>query len=111
MLKKLYWYFLRKLDPLLPARKLTIIGGDSLPTKMPIRSLILAKDGQEDWCVGFNCPCGCGHTIELLLIKEASPRWDCELDPQGHPSLHPSVWLKSGCKSHFWLKHGRIHWV
>lgn len=103
--------FLCKFDSLLPARKLTVIEGDSLPAKMPMRSLVLARDGREDWCVGFKCPCGCGHTIELLLIDEASPRWDCEIDKRGRPSLHPSVWLKSGCKSHFWLKHGKIHWV
>lgn len=111
MLKKLYQRLLFKLDPLLPARKLSVIQGDSLPTKMPMRSLVLARDGQEDWCVGFKCPCGCGRTIELLLIEDASPRWDCKLDQKGHPSLHPSVWLKNGCKSHFWLKNGRVQWV
>ncbi|WP_414916408.1 DUF6527 family protein [Pseudomonas sp. IT-P395] len=111
MLKKLFQYVVSKLDPLLPARTLTVIEGDSLPAKMPMRSLVLARDGQEDWCVGFKCPCGCGHTIELLLIEEARPRWDCELDKHGHPSLHPSVWLKSGCKSHFWIRHGKVHWA
>ncbi|MCG0457702.1 hypothetical protein L6R44_16640 [Enterobacter cloacae complex sp. ECC445] len=26
-------------------------------------------------------------------------------------SLPPSVGLKDGCKSHFWVKNGRIFWV
>jgi hypothetical protein len=111
MLSKLYHYAVTKIDPFLPARKLMVVEGDTLPAKMPMRALVLAKDGQEDWCVGFKCPCGCGRTIELLLIEEAVPRWDYKLDQHGLPSLHPSVWLKNGCKSHFWIRHGRVHWA
>lgn len=106
--------FFRKLvlrfEYLLPPRQLVVVEGDSLPSKMPIRTIILAKDGREDWCIGLQCPCGCGRTIELLVIDEARPRWDYSVNAAGHPSLHPSVWLNSGCRSHFWLKNGRIHW-
>ena len=106
--------FVRKLvlrfEYLLPPRRLTVVKGDSLPSKMPIRAIILAKDGNEDWCVGMQCPCGCGRTIELLVIDEAMPRWNYSVDSDGHPSLHPSVWLNNGCRSHFWLKNGRINW-
>ncbi|WP_313018227.1 DUF6527 family protein, partial [Atlantibacter hermannii] len=56
-------------------------------------------------------PCGCGSVIELLLLEEAKPHWRCSIDENNIPSLYPSVWLNKGCKSHFWLKHGRIHWV
>ncbi|UXJ55808.1 DUF6527 family protein [Pseudomonas citronellolis] len=76
-----------------------------------MRNIVLLRDGGEDWSVGFRCPCGCGKAIELLLIDEARPRWDCVVDSKGLPSLHPSVWLKTGCKSHFWVKSGRIRWV
>ncbi|MFJ3051897.1 DUF6527 family protein [Pseudomonas nitroreducens] len=76
-----------------------------------MRSLVLLKDGGEDWSIGFRCPCGCGRPIELLLIDEARPRWDYKIDSKGLPSLHPSVWLKTGCKSHFWVRNGRIQWV
>ena len=99
------------LEPYLPPRRLIVVKGDSLPVKMPIRSLVLARDGREDWCMGFRCPCGCGRTIELLVIEEANPRWSYTLNPAGQPSLHPSVWLNNGCRSHFWVKDGRIKWV
>ncbi|WP_277423091.1 DUF6527 family protein, partial [Pseudomonas viridiflava] len=39
------------------------------------------------------------------------PRWGYSLDSACKPSLHPSIWLNNGCRSHFWLRHGRIHWV
>ncbi|EPS9578546.1 MAG: DUF6527 family protein [Enterobacter hormaechei] len=108
---KVIYYFIRKLEYILPARKLIIINGDSLPENMPLRSIILAKDGDDDWSIGLRCPCGCGRTIELLIIDEARPRWDYYLNSNRLLSLHPSVWLKDGCQSHFWVKNGRIVWV
>ncbi len=93
-----------------PARRLRTISGDTLPSRLPFRDLVLATEDDEDWCVGMRCPCGCGQVIELLLIAEAKPRWDLKLNRAGRPSLSPSVWLKSGCKSHFWLRDGYIKW-
>lgn len=94
----------------LPARRLQVVDGDSLPAHIPYRNVVLARDADGDWCVGMRCPCGCGEKIELLLIREVSPRWNLNIDVRGLPSLHPSVWLAKGCRSHFWLRHGRIHW-
>ncbi|WP_229502990.1 DUF6527 family protein [Pseudoduganella guangdongensis] len=58
----------------------------------------------------MRCPCGCGDTIELLLVAEAKPRWDITIDRQYRPSIVPSVWRSSGCKAHFWISKGRVHW-
>jgi hypothetical protein len=93
-----------------PPRRLQVIQGDSLPKRLPRRDLVLARDDGEDWCVGMCCPCGCGHAIELLVIPEAKPRWDVSVDKTGRPTLSPSVWLQTGCRSHFWLRTGRIRW-
>ena len=93
-----------------PYRILRIIEGDSLPTKLPRRDLILAREYGENWCVGFHCPCGCGHVIELMVVTEAKPRWDVTVDPMDRPTLTPSVWLTTGCRSHFWIRAGRILW-
>jgi hypothetical protein len=93
-----------------PRRRLHIVPGDSLPPDLPRRDLTLARDDDEDWCVGFRCPCGCGQTIELLVIPEAKPRWALTTDVRGYPTLSPSVWLKRGCRSHFWVRSGRIIW-
>lgn len=100
----------RAFDRYGPRRGLQIVEGDSLPARLPRRDLVLAREGEEDWCVGMRCPCGCGQGIELLLVKEAKPRWDISVDPSELPSLKPSVWLQTGCKSHFWLRRGRVEW-
>lgn len=94
----------------MPARRLRVTEGDSLPAKLPWRDLILARDDGEDWCVGMRCPCGCGDPIELMLIREVKPRWTMKIDTSGRPTLHPSVWRKTGCCSHFWLRDGRVQW-
>lgn len=94
----------------LPARRLTVIEGDSLPPKLPHRNVLLARDGAEDWCVGMRCPCGCGRAIELLVAQGIAPRWDLRTDERGLPTLEPSVFWQSGCRSHFWLTRGRVRW-
>lgn len=93
-----------------PRRRMRVIDGDSLPRQVRGRDLILAREDDEDWCVGFRCPCGCRRIIELLVVPEAKPRWDITCDVDGHPSLYPSVWLQTGCRSHFWLRNGRVFW-
>lgn len=93
-----------------PARRLVIIEGDELPQDLPARNLVLTRDDGDDWSVGMRCPCGCGERIELMILKEARPRWDVSVNKVGEPSLHPSVWRKSGCRSHFWVREGRILW-
>lgn len=106
------WYnLLRRLaTQFVPARRLIIIAGDSLPKRLPLRHVVLARDSDEDWCVGFRCPCGCKRRIELLLIEEAKPRWSLSVDKNHRPTLSPSVWIQAGCKSHFWLRKGRVEW-
>jgi hypothetical protein len=93
-----------------PRRSLKIVAGDMLPAKLPRRDLVLARDGDEDWSVGLRCPCGCGQRLEMMLLKGVKPRWDVTVDRRGHVSLHPSVWLREGCKSHFWVRSGKIVW-
>lgn len=93
-----------------PRRQLKVIEGDTLPNELPRRDLLLAREGSDHWAVGMRCPCGCGQRIELMLLREVKPRWDIIIDTRGRPSLTPSVWLRTGCRSHFWLRSGKIVW-
>jgi hypothetical protein len=92
-----------------PRRSLKIVESDTLPAQLPFRNLVLAREDSEDWCVGLRCPCGCGQRLEMMLLKEVKPRWDVTLDARG-VTLHPSVWLRTGCRSHFWVREGKIIW-
>jgi len=110
LLKNLQAYFQALLETFSPARKLEIVDGDSLPRHLPRKNLVLAREDGEDWCVGLLCPCGCGRTIELQVFPEARPSWQLAVDNKNRPTLHPSVWVKDGCKSHFWLRKGKVFW-
>ena len=100
----------RFLEAICPRRALRIIEGDTLPAKLPFRSLVLAREDGEDWCVGLRCPCGCGQRLEMMLLKNVKPRWDVTFDSRGRVTLHPSVWLRTGCRSHFWIRAGKVVW-
>lgn len=106
--RPLWWR--RIVAALTPRWSLKIVAGDMLPGKLPAWNLVMARDGDENWCVGLRCPCGCGRRLEMMLLEEVRPRWDISVDARGYVSLHPSVWLREGCKSHFWVRSGRIVW-
>lgn len=90
--------------------KVVNLVGDEIPTEIPSRKLICMLDEGQPWTAVMACPCGCGDTIELMLLEGTEPRWDLSVD-RGLPTLHPSVWRNVGCRSHFWVKRGRIDWV
>lgn len=97
-------------EHLAPRRRLVVHDDDSLPDKLPRRDLVVARDDGEDWAAGLMCPCGCGAVLELMLIAEARPNWKLSVDHRGRPSLYPSIWRDTGCRSHFWLHRGRVRW-
>lgn len=92
-----------------PRRSVIVTNGDSLPEELPRRDIVLARDDDDDWCVGFRCPCGCGERLELMLLKEVKPHWTLSTGQSG-ATLYPSVWRRTGCRSHFWLREGKVLW-
>ena len=102
---------LRPLERLLPVRRIEVIEGETLPKKLPRRNLVLLRDAGEDWCIGMRCPCGCGQRIELALVPEVKPCWKLRMEPNATPTLTPSIWLKDGCRAHFFVRNGRVDWV
>ena len=91
-------------------RKLRFVEGDELPEIMTKHELVVAREGKTMWTAGMLCPCGCGRRLELMLLAGVKPRWDLKIDRKGRPSLFPSVWVADGCRSHFWLRSGNVHW-
>ena len=49
------------------------------------------------------------RTIMNLLPNER-PCWRVTWNVNGTVTLHPSVWRRKDCGSHFWLRNGRIRW-
>ena len=83
---------------------------DEEPDRPVPRTLHAVGEDGHLWFAVFGCPCGCGETIKLSLLPTGSPRWQMTDHWDGTVSLRPSIWRQRGCKSHFWLKRGKIHW-
>jgi hypothetical protein len=62
------------------------------------------------WQAALLCPCGCGHLIQLSLLKSDSPRWRLRVDRDGNATISPSIWRTLGCQAHFFVRGGRIIW-
>lgn len=97
---------------LLPRRKLVrlrIVEGAFPKQLKPNLLYVLTEDG-EPWQAAMICPCGCGVTLDMNLLTDERPCWRYSANKHGGASLEPSVWRKIGCKSHFWLRGGKVIW-
>lgn len=83
---------------------------DELPVQLQKLTVYVLGESEHLWSTAMICPCGCGELLQMSLHKQGRPRWELTNHGDGTVSLSPSVWRKVGCKSHFFLKHGRIIW-
>ncbi|WP_246471270.1 DUF6527 family protein [Aminobacter carboxidus] len=56
------------------------------------------------------CPCGCRRVLHMNLLADERPCWRLTRHDDGTTTLHPSVWRKTDCGSHFWFRRGRVEW-
>lgn len=85
--------------------------GDSIPEVVPVNEVCVLGTASEASLAVLQCPCGCKSLLYLNLIPEESPCWKMTISSDNAVSLHPSLWKKSGCKSHFFIKSGEIKWA
>src|SRR5258707_6568724 len=72
--------------------RLTVVRTDELPAKPSARHLYLVGERGEDWYAAMRCPYRRGAVIELNLVPPGRPCWRLTTEPDGSPSLSPSVW-------------------
>lgn len=82
-----------------------------LPKRLKRRTVYLVEEDGYDEQAAMVCPCGCKRVLQMNLIPDERPLWTATRHPEGTVSLHPSVWRKKDCGSHFWFKRGRVHWA
>jgi len=55
------------------------------------------------------CPCGCGEKLYMNLNKASlNAKWDFKIEDK--ITIIPSINRTVGCKSHFWVKNGKVEW-
>lgn len=75
------------------------------------KDMIYLSGKPDNLCyMAMLCPCGCGETIELNLIQSSHPCWQITWNFNGTISLSPSIRRIRRCKSHFFLRNGKVIW-
>ena len=88
----------------------TIVVEESLPVQLLRRTIYIVREDGFDEQAALLCPCGCGRVLQMNLLPDERPCWRVMRNMDGTVTLHPSVWRKKDCGSHFWLRNGRIRW-
>lgn len=83
---------------------------ESLPARLNRRTLYIVQEDGFLEQAAMLCPCGCGRVLHMNLIPDESPCWKLTCHADGTGTLHPSIWRKTDCRSHFWLRRGRVYW-
>jgi hypothetical protein len=92
-------------------RPLRTIHVEELPEMLDREAVYVLGEGKHRWFVAMACPCGCGSTLQVSLLPDATPRWRLvEHRDDGTITLEPSVWRDVGCRSHFFLRRGLVQW-
>ena len=73
------------------------------------KGIVYIVGNDNPWLLTFLCPCGCKAEINLNLLEDESPCWTYSVW-KGRIKVSPSIRRLKGCKSHFWIKKGRVEW-
>ena len=83
---------------------------DEFPDSIRSRAVYVAGENGHPWAASMLCPCGCGDMIQLNLLPQVRPCWKVTTHEDGTVTMAPSIWRQEGCKSHFFVRRGRIDW-
>lgn len=88
----------------------TVVVQGILPKSLKRRTLYIVQEDGFNEQAAMICPCGCKATLQMNLLTDERPCWSVTHHGDGTATLHPSVWRKKDCKSHFWFRRGRVTW-
>lgn len=89
--------------------RVKVVATADRPTRLRPRRLYVTVQADRPAFGFMLCPCGCGETLHLRFFGTRHPRWHVAR-LSGPATVEPSVWRTSGCRSHFILRDGQIHW-
>lgn len=89
---------------------LYVSSASEVSTLKPHQIAIVNDQGALKWAL-VPCPCKCGELIHACLMRSRNPHWELSLEPDGYPTLAPSLWRSTGCGSHFFIRQGNVLWA
>jgi len=110
LVKRLFdriWGFFRKKEHVFKLETVSELPENPIEKTLYLEGNVKEKDF---WYALLKCPCGCGDSIMLNLMTDAKPCWKVIVSDK-IPSVFPSIWRTTKCKSHFWLRKGKVVWA
>lgn len=90
---------------------LKFVGGMPLSSKTKTGVLYISYKHKSTL---HKCPCGCGLDVYLpttrFLSKLRYQQWDLKVGGDV-ATLSPSISIRIGCRSHYYIKNNRVRWV
>lgn len=83
---------------------------DDVPDSPKEKVLYFIGEDDYYWQFIMLCPCGCNSLLHMNLIEDYYPSWSYKVD-DNLISVTPSVDRTVGCKSHFFIKSGKLIWA
>jgi hypothetical protein len=83
---------------------------DDIPPEIKPYKIYLVSNQEYQWQMMMLCPCGCKTILYLSLLKESKPNWTYTISNKNRISIHPSIHRKTDCKSHFYIRQGKVSW-
>jgi len=89
-------------------KKYSLIFSNEVPVELG-DNIIYICDENQAWIMSFKCPCGCDNDVHLNLLNDANPKWIYKIT-NSKLTVFPSIDRVCRCRSHFWIRKGKIHW-
>jgi Family of unknown function (DUF6527) len=70
---------------------------------------LVQRNDRPQWAI-LDCPCRTGHRLSVNLRLNEQPHWSVRQEGQ-LVTVHPSLWYKDQCCSHFWITRNEVRWV
>lgn len=87
-----------------------IASATQVPGKLAAgEAILVGTHGALKWLV-LGCPCRCGEVHWVSLMPSDRKRWSAVLSEAGLLTVDPSLWSATHCRSHFWIREGRVDW-
>lgn len=84
---------------------------EDLPDHTKHRCLYVVGEPGLPLYAAMACPRRrCPTMLTMNLAPDDAPRWKLVLEAGEIPTLAPSVWRKTACGCHFFLRGGRLKW-
>lgn len=107
LVQRIYYWIEKKFGPYRRPFKYKIV--EEFPDKLKKRTVYIERLDGEDYEARFMCPFNCQETIQINLDNDCKPNWWYSVE--NNITIHPSIWMREGCRCHYFLKNGKIKTV